>query len=442
MHASEYLILGILALLMVVGYVVLYRLVRTPPATQDASLQETLSAAQTRITQLETEREAQTAHYNELKARSTELEQKLAEAAEARATAQTQINHLHERLAEEKQWVAQANEQLTHQFQSLAQKILEEKSEKFTEQNRAQLSQVIEPLKENLGQFRQQMEKLRDQGARDHGSLVGEIKSLTALNQKLSSEAHNLTQALKGQNKVAGNWGEMILQKVLESSGLSEGLEFRTQQSFKDESGNTRYTDVIIDLPDERHLVIDSKVSLVSYEGYCNAEPEAQAVPLRQHIESLRQHIKDLHSKNYQNLKGVRSPDFVMLFVPVEPALHIALQSDRTLFEFAFEKKIVLVSPTTLLATLKTVANIWRIDKQSKNTEEIARLGGALYDKFVGFLEDMDTLEKHLEKARASHDAAMNKLSTGRGSLTTTAQKLVDLGAKAKKQIDSKLLEE
>lgn len=415
------------------------RTVKASEQEQERALQD----ARLRVTTLETTLNERERQLENIREQLNETQSRLESSTREHTRAQSEINHLTSKLDEQKQWINQAQEQFTHQFQTLAQRILDEKSARFTEQNKQQVGQLIEPLRENLKRFHEQIEQMRRDGKSDHGSLIEQIKQLTNLNQHLSRDAQNLTLALKGQNKVAGNWGEMILEQLLERSGLTRDQEFTIQESFKTESGNVRFTDVVIHLPGERHLVVDSKVSLENYEQSCNAEDESvRERAFSAHIASLKNHISDLSEKSYQNLAGMKSPDFVMLFVPIEPALHVALQREPSLFDHAFARKVVLVSPTTLLATLKTVANIWRIEKQNRNTEEIARLGGTLHDKFVGFLGDMEEIGTRLRQANLAHEGAMNKLTSGSGNLVRKAQQLVDLGAKARKQLDSKYLDE
>lgn len=387
---------------------------------------------------LRAERDTLRERHEECQARCTQVENALATERETRIRAEAEIAQLQTALREKEAWITQANEQLTHQFQALAQNILDDKSAKFTRQNREQLDQLLQPLREKLGE----LDKMREKGAEQHGVLLTELKHLTGLNQSLTQEAHNLTQALKGDNKAAGNWGELVLERLLESAGLSEGREFRLQASFTDTDGKRHQPDVLILLPEGRHLVLDAKVSLVAYERYHRSEDETtRAEALKEHIASLRAHIKGLSEKDYAHLEDLQTPEFVLLFVPVEPALHLALQNDPTLLDYAFERHIALTSPTTLFAVLKTVASLWRLDRQNRNTEEIARVGGALYDKFDGFIKDMQTIDASLKKAQSAYDEAFKKLHTGKGNLVRTVQSLHELGAKHKKALDAELLE-
>jgi DNA recombination protein RmuC len=278
--------------------------------------------------------------------------------------------------------------------------------------------------------------------AEERNILKGVITQLMELNKQISDEAHNLTKALKGDSKKQGNWGEVILERVLERSGLVKDQEYRIQASMQTTDGSRYQPDVIIDLPDEKHLVIDSKVSLVAYERLVNCDiEEERKIYARAHIESLKNHINSLSSKRYHDLYQITSPDFVLLFVPIESSFSIAVQLDGELFNYAWDKRVVIVSPSTLLATLRTIASMWKQERQNRNVLEIARLSGEMYDKFVGFIADMEGIGKNIKLTQDNYEKALSKLSTGRGNLTVTAEKIKKLGAKADKQIDGKYLE-
>lgn len=313
---------------------------------------------------------------------------------------------------------------------------LQEKGQDFSRQNTETLETILNPLRERLKDFEKKVEDSHKEGRDRHVELKTQIEGLLGMNRQLSQEAQNLASALKGENKASGNWGEIVLERVLEMSGLERGREYEVQQGYTNEDGQRKLPDAVVHLPERRHLVIDSKVSLVAYDRYCSAgNPEDAAAELQAHIQSVRQHVRNLAEQRYQDLPGLRSPDFVFLFMPVEPAFILAVKEEPQLFQQAFERNIVIVSPSTLLATLRTVANIWKQEYRSRNAEEIARLGGALYDKFVGFLEDLNAVGDGLSKAQDRFEEARKKLRTGKGNLIGSVERLRIQGAKAKKQI-------
>ncbi|WP_026897410.1 DNA recombination protein RmuC [Daejeonella oryzae] len=326
-------------------------------------------------------------------------------------------------------------------FELIAAKILDEKTQKFTEQNRINLDILLNPLKENIKAFENKVDLVYKTEADERNVLKGVISQLVDLNKTMSLETQNLTKALKGDNKKQGNWGEMILERILERSGLVKDQEYRIQNSYLSADGLRFQPDVIIELPDDKHLIIDSKVSLIAYSKLveCDVEEDRNAF-IKQHITSIKTHINDLSSKNYSDLQKINSPDFVMLFIPIESCFSIAVQQDAEIFNYAWDKRVVIVSPSTLLATLRTIASIWRQERQNRNVMEIARLSGQMYDKFVGFLTDMDNIGKNIRQSHEAYDKALNKLSNGTGNLTNTANKIKNLGAKASKQIDQKFL--
>ena len=328
------------------------------------------------------------------------------------------------------------------EFENLANKILDEKTSKFTESNKANLDLILNPLKENIKAFEQKVEKVYKDESDERNMLKGVISQLMIQSKQIAEDANNLTKALKGDNKKQGNWGEIILEKVLERSGLVKDREYRIQASLSHSEGSRLQPDVLVDLPDGKHIVIDSKVSLVAYERLVCAETdEERLLHLKQHIASIKGHIQNLSGKNYQDLYQITSPDFVLLFIPIESSFGIAVQEDAELFNYAWDRKVVIVSPSTLLATLRTVASIWKQERQNRNVLEIARLSGSMYDKFVGFLGDMESIGKNIRQSQDSYEKAMNKLSSGSGNLSSTADKIKKLGAKTNKQIDSKYLD-
>ena len=336
----------------------------------------------------------------------------------------------------------EARDQLKDQFQNLAQKIFEEKGRVFSEQNKNSIESLINPLRDQIGDFKKRVEDVYDKESRDRTALQTEIHHLKELNQRISKEALNLTRALKGDSKARGNWGEVVLERVLEASGLQRGREYDVQVSLKDTSGKRFQPDVIVHLPRGKDVVVDAKVSLKDYETYFVAEdPGERESALKSHIESMRTHVRTLASKSYEDLEGVRSLDFVLMFVPIEAAFLTAVERDRGLFTEAFERNIMVVSPSTLLVTLRTIENIWRNEYQNRNAIEIAKKAGALYDKFVGFVEALKEVGEQLDKARAAHQLATDRLVSGRGNLIRRTDELKALGVKAGKELPANLLE-
>lgn len=347
-----------------------------------------------------------------------------------------------EKFEEQKVEIERTKSQFNTEFQVLANKILEEKTQKFTALNQQYLGVILDPLKEKLKTFEEKVEKSYAQESAERNVLKGVVEQLMQQSLQIKDEANNLTRALKGDSKKQGNWGEVILERVLERSGLTKDQEYRLQVSFQDEQGRRLQPDAIIDLPDDKQLIVDSKVSLVAYDNYINAESEEELnMHLKLHVQSVENHVKELSAKNYHSLYGIHSPDFVMLFMPIESALSVAVMQKPELFSDAWDRRVVIVSPSTLLATLRTIASMWKQERQNRNVLEIAREAGALYDKFVGFLNDMQQIQVHLHKASEKHDEAMKKLSTGAGNVVRRVENLKSLGAKANKQIDDKYLD-
>ena len=355
---------------------------------------------------------------------------------------ETEHKNLQSKLEDQKAELEKLNERFAHEFKNLANEIFEEKSKKFTEQNKTNIHDLLNPLKEKIGEFQKKVEDSNKEGAERNASLVTQIKHLSDLNKQITKEAENLTKALKGDSKAQGNWGEVILEKILEKSGLEKGREYETQVSETGDDGKRYQPDVVIRLPDNKHVIVDSKVSLTAYERFVNEENEAdKLVQLKLHINSIKTHIKGLSEKSYQNLYGLDGLDFVLLFIPIEPAFTLAVQHDQDLFNDAYSRNIVIVSPTTLIATLRTIASIWKQEYQNKNAIEIARQGGALYDKFQSFTEDLISIGKHLNGTQKAYQESMKKLSEGSGNLVKRAEGLKKLGAKASKQMDERLLD-
>lgn len=358
------------------------------------------------------------------------------------AKKETEFENLQEKLAEHKKELEELQKKLTTEFENIANRILEKNSEKFTAANQKNLGDVLNPLKEKIQLFEKKVEDTYKQGLKDQTDLRAELKKLFDLNSKISKEATDLTRALKGDVKKQGNWGEVVLERILERSGLNEGAGgYEKQFSDNSEEGKRIQPDIVINLPDNKHIIIDSKVSLIAYERAVNAAgDEERALHIKGHLLSLKTHIKGLSEKHYQTAKNLNSPDFVLLFIPVESSFSLAVQEDQDLFSFAWDLKVVLVSPSTLLATLRTIASIWQQENQTRNAIEIARQGGALYDKFVGFVNDMENIGKNLDTTRKTYDAAVNKLQTGQGNLISRAESIKKLGAKTTKELPKVML--
>ena len=334
----------------------------------------------------------------------------------------------------------EAKQSLSQEFENLANRIFEDKQAKFTVQNKEALEITLSPLRRDIGDFRKQVESAYDKETADRNKLVGQLSELQKQTMQVSADAVSLANALRGDNKAQGNWGEFILEKLLEDSGLSKGREYDTQVALKDESGKRRNPDVIIHLPEGRDIVIDAKVSLVDYERYFHADTdELKQQCLRQHLNSLRAHIKGLSHKDYENLDGVNSLDFVLIFIPVEAAFMVALDQDPEMMRDAYDRGIILVSPSTLMVTLRTIKNLWRYADQNRNAQLIADKAGGLYDQFVLYIEALDEVGKHINKSQEAWDSARKRLSTGKGNLIRRTEELKKLGAKAKKSLPDDL---
>lgn len=356
---------------------------------------------------------------------------------------ESDLIHITERLNEHKKEVEELQKKFTTEFENLANKILEEKTGKFTEQNKTNLDAILKPLQEKIKDFEKRVEETHKKDIEDRASIQERIKNLVESSNKISEEANNLTKALKGESKTQGNWGELILENILERSGLVKDREYFVQQSFRAEDGNRFQPDVVVKYPGDRSVVIDSKVSLVAYERFITSNDEKDKErALNEHLLSIKNHIRGLGDKSYQDLYQLKTLDFVMLFLPIEPAYLIAIQKEPDLWNFAYDKRILLISPTNLIAALKMIASIWRQEYQSQNVLEIAQQSGALYDKFVGLVDDLQDIGNKLESTRKAHDSAMNKLSTGKGNLLGRVESIKKLGAQTKKDLPKELMEE
>lgn len=386
---------------------------------------------------------------HQLQQNITALEGRLKEEKEATAELRQQKEQLHiqntrysadlenmqQRNAEQQEEVNKLQEKFTKEFENLANKILDEKSLKFTEQNQKNIKNILTPLQEKIQLFEKKVEESQEKNVSIHSALREQLLNLQNQNLKITQEAENLTRALKGDSKLQGNWGELVLERVLEKSNLEKDREYTVQQSFTQKDGTRVLPDVIIHLPDGKKMIVDSKVSLTDYERFINAEEEERDVHLKNHIRSLNRHVDLLSEKKYEDLYEMESPDFVLMFVPIETAFSIAINNDRNLYVKAFEKNIVIVTPSTLLATLRTIDSLWSNEKQRRNAMEIARQAGALYDKFEGFIVDLTRVGKKMDDAKGDYEEAMKKLHQGQGNLISRVEKLKKLGAKAKKAL-------
>lgn len=359
------------------------------------------------------------------------------------AAQEQQVQHQEEKLQEQKGQIQQIQEQFRLEFAHTANALLEEKSEKFTAQNQQNLSALLLPLKEKIKHFEEQVAHFYGDESKQRATLQEQIRQLTTLNQTMNEETKNLTRALKGEAKTQGNWGELILERLLEKSGLRKDMEYSTQQHFQTEEGKRQLPDLILNLPNKKHLVIDSKMSLTAYERFSNAPTEEEASEaLKEHLTSVKSHVKELSRKKYQKIGQLNSLDFVLMFVPLEAAYALAMQNDHQLFYQAFEQNVIIVSPMTLLATTRTIANVWQQENQNRNALEIADRAGRMYDKFVGFTEDLQKLGDKIRGVEVEYNEAMKKLQYGRGNLVSRAAQLKALGAKASKQLPEHLGEE
>jgi DNA recombination protein RmuC len=351
------------------------------------------------------------------------------------------FDHLLQRNFDQKKEVDELQQKFTKEFENLANKILDEKSSKFTEQNKINMTNILSPLQEKILHFEKKVDDTHKESIDYHAALRQQILGLRDMNEQMSRETLNLTKALKGDSKMQGNWGELVLERVLEKSGLEKGREYEMQQSFTNENGQRVLPDVVINLPDGKKMIIDSKVSLTAYEKCINEDDDAlRAAFLKEHLNSIRRHVEQLGEKNYHDLYQIESPDFVLLFIPIEPAFAMALNEDSTLYNKAFEKNIVIVTPSTLLATLRTIDSMWANQKQQENAYEIARQAGALYDKFEGFVGDLIRIGKRIDESKTEYSGAMNKLVEGKGNLISSVEKLKKMGAKAKKTLPESVL--
>jgi DNA recombination protein RmuC len=444
MEFSIILILALLTVFFIVKYIRLSGMLKQVSHEKEEHLL-TLTRAEERIKNLITEKEYITGLLKEeqckLQAELQMERMRLSEACKSLESTKAYYHSQQQKNAEQKAEIESLQLKFNKEFELIAASILDEKTQKFTDVNKLNLDQLINPLKENIKAFEDKVEKVYKAESDERNVLKGELGKLIELNKQISQEAHNLTKALKADTKKQGNWGEFVLDRILELSGLVNGESFTKQSSFTDENGNRLQPDIVITLPDNKHIIVDSKVSLTAYERLINCEADSDRIQfLNDHILSIKSHIKGLSNKNYSDLYKVNSPDFVLLFVPIESSFAIAVQHDVELFEFAWSKRVVIVTPSTLLATLKTIGSIWKQEQQTRNAIDIAVKAGALYDKFVGFINDLKKVGNNLDKAKDSYSEAFGKLSEGSGNLVGRVEYLRKLGAKASKRIDDRHL--
>ena len=374
--------------------------------------------------------------------KNDELVQQIIDLKSELSAKEERIKILNEKIKEAQETKDETEERLTKEFENLAHKILDLNSEKFKKQNKEQIDTLLSPLSEQIEKFKKKVEDTNEKGVERNAMLMQKIISLESLNNKLSQDALNLANALKGDSKTQGDWGESRLELLLEKSGLTNGVHFSTQAAYKDDEGKLKKPDFIINLPENKHLIIDSKVSLTAYVEYYNAEDEiTEQQAIKRHLDSIKRHYMELSDKDYPNLYGINTPDHVLMFVPNEPALMLALNEDKNLYLNALEKNIVLVSASTLLATLSTVASIWKQEDQKRNALEIAKEGGLLYDKFEGFVQDLIKVGKSIKSSKDSYEDAMSKLTEGRGNIIKKIENLKDLGVKTKKSLPQNIID-
>ena len=439
------LIIAVFILALAIGFFIGKMLSKAESQSQKSGLEERVNGLLGQIEQLKNQFQQEKIQFEKS---NTQLQldkenvQKEKEAfAIHLAKKENDFDNLLERNKEQKQEVEQLQEKFTKEFENLANKILEEKTNKFTEQNKENMKNILNPLQEKIQLFEKKVDDTHKESIDYHAALRQQILGLRDMNEKMSKETVNLTKALKGDSKMQGNWGELVLERVLEKSGLEKGREYEVQQSFTNQEGSRILPDVIINLPDGKKMVVDSKVSLTAYERFVNEEDETlKATYIKEHVTSLKRHVDQLSEKNYQDIYEMESPDFVLLFIPIEPAFALALNEDNTLYNKAFEKNIVIVTPSTLLATLRTIDSMWTNQKQQENAIEIARQAGALYDKFEGFVSDLIKIGKKMDEAKIEYGNAMNKLVDGSGNLVNRVEKLKKMGAKAKKALPENII--
>ncbi|GJM13826.1 MAG: DNA recombination protein RmuC [Pseudohongiella sp.] len=427
-----------LSVLLVVSVVVLVWLLRQ---SQQLKLSELSSREKLTARESELANAIQSLHESDNQ--NSSLSQELQTLRELKAKLETSLEMEQKQHSKDLAFLNTSKEQMGEAFENIANKIFDDKSKKLSDNNKESLSTVLNPLQDKIRQFEKRVEDTYDKESKERFSLAREIKQLQELNTQISEDAVNLTNALKGDNKAQGNWGEMILETLLENSGLVKGREYEVQVSLQSAEGSKLQPDVIVHLPESRDIIIDSKVSLKAWDAYCSTDDSIEKEErLKQHVQSVRSHVKSLSGKDYQNLAGISSLDYVFMFMPIDAAYSVAIQNDPGLSQYAFEKNIVFVSPTMLLTTLKLAQNLWRLDQQNRNAVEIAEKAGALYDKFVNFVSDLELVGSKIDSTKKSYEDAHNKLQSGKGNLVRRVEVLKTLGAKASKKLENAALAE
>ena len=430
------------SMLIIIAFIIVIIAVILTYIISKLKFEKSISTLEERISSLGYEKEAKEKDIQNLELRTEEFRATVQNLQMDLVKKDSALDHSAEKLKEQGDDVAKLQEKFSKDFEILANKILEDKTSKFTEKNKENMELILNPLQEKIQSFEKKVEDTHKESIEKQSALRQQILGLKELNEQMSKDAVNLTRALKGDSKKQGDWGELQLETILEKAGLQKDVHFSTQDGYRDEEENLKKPDLIIHLPDNKHLVIDSKVSLTGYERFFSAESEIdEKAGLKNHVQSIQKHIKELGTKNYTDLYGINSPDYVIMFVPIEPALMIALQQDQDLYLQALDKNVVMVSTSTLLATLSTVASIWKQEDQKRNVIEIARQAGALYDKFEGLVQDLIKVGKQLNASQEGYKSAMNKLSEGKGNLISRVENLKTLGAKTKKALPPNLLE-
>ena len=430
---TSFLIIALVLVVLVFFIMLLARLLQSSKISE-TSAKEQLIAKQSEL-------ESLLESFEDLSKENTILKADFRSNREELIALQTRLELEEKQFDEKIELLNNSRDQLGAAFKNIANEIFEERSKKFTVANKESLSAILSPLQEKIQKFEKRVEETYINESKERYALTNQIENLQRLNAKISEDAVSLTNALTADNKAQGTWGEMALERILDISGLVKGREYDVQVNLKEEDGSRAQPDVVIHLPESRDIIIDSKVSLKSWVAYCSAQTdEIKSKALKQLIESIRNHVKLLSNKDYQNLEGVNTLDYVFLFMPIEAAYAKATEEDKDLFQFAFDRNIIFVVPTTLLTTLKTVQNLWRLAQQNQNANEIAKKAGALYDKFVAFLQDLDDVGQKIEASKLSFERAHNKLSSGKGNLIRRAEVLKQLGAKTSKKQSSELL--
>lgn len=440
MSTGTLAIILLLIVLVLLAAVTLVLMLKKPGADEDGESQEVLKE-RLQSRQLEIQRLHD--QMGQTQKDQQDSYEKIASLRETVSRLETQLTEERSQHQEKLRLLEEAREKMSLEFTNLANEILEKKGKDFTDSNRENIENILKPLREKIQQFEKRVEETYDRESKERFSLAREIKNLQELNVRISEDAINLTNALKGESKTQGIWGEFVLERLLEDSGLQKGREYEIQVSMRADDGSLKQPDVVVHLPEGKDVIIDSKVSLSAYERYYSEQDEdKRAEALKQHIQSIRTHIRSLSDKDYHNLDAVKTLDFIMMFLPVEAAFALAVQHDASLFSEAFDKNIALVGPTTLMATLRTIQNIWRYEQQNRNALEIARRAGALYDKFVNFASDLEEVGKRLDQTQDSYDQAHKRLISGRGNLVSNVEKLKLLGARASKSLPASLVDE